>query len=88
MPVYVFSCDNKKCRSKGKPIELFMHASDYKIPVCKKCGDQMIRKFNSEEFSFTVDFKPGFDVGLGEYCDTKKQRDDFVEKKNLRRVRT
>ena len=84
MALYVFSCDNPKC-DVGEE-EIFMHMNEYHIPQCRKCGKEMRRIFKSVSFSFNFDFTPGYDTGLGEYCDTKRQRDNFVAQKNLRRV--
>ena len=79
---YEFHCDNEACSVEN--VEEFMNFEDYHIISCPNCGKPMRRLFTSH--AFVIDFKPGFDVGLGEYCDTKRQRENFVSEKNLRRV--
>jgi hypothetical protein len=37
--------------------------------------------------SMRIDFVPGFDIGLGKTFYTKKERDDELERKGLRKVR-
>jgi len=41
----------------------------------------MRRKFST--FAINVDFRSGWDMGLGEYIDTKKQREERLRAKRL-----
>jgi len=38
-------------------------------------------------FSFKVDFRAGWDPGLGKYINTRKQRDETAERMGRRRVK-
>jgi predicted nucleic acid-binding Zn ribbon protein len=49
------------------------------------CGSPMRRVFSAP--SMRIDFVPGFDIGLGKTFYTKKERDDELERKGLRKVR-
>jgi len=75
MPIYEF-----KCPECEKVVEVFQHSTTQKEEICE-CGAVM--KWKPSGFGFTFDFKSGWDMGLGEYVDTKKQRDDFVREKGL-----
>ena len=55
------------------------------IEMTCSCGTKMRRIYSSP--SVRVDFTPGFDIGLGKTFYTKKERDDELERKGLRKVR-
>ena len=79
--VYEFRCDpcGEMFQEDQSPHQ--EHRAD-----CPRCGLGARRLWSS--FSFVVDFRPGFDMGLGEYCDTKKDRSESVARNNLRRIRS
>ena len=83
MALYVFSCDNEDCSTKKE--EMFMSMKDYHLPDCPECGMEMRRVYTGVAFAFDIDFRAGFDTGLGEYCNTARQRDNYVSKYDLRR---
>jgi putative FmdB family regulatory protein len=78
MPLFEFKCD--ACGNSEDRIVPHRMTGEQ---ICE-CGERLRRVFSSYTFQF--DFKPGFDVGLGEYIATKRQRDDIVAKKGLRRI--
>ena len=54
----------------------------------EKCTQgHAIRRAFSAPARIKVDFVPGFDIGLGKDFSTKKERDDELERKGLRKVR-
>jgi predicted nucleic acid-binding Zn ribbon protein len=54
-------------------------------PTCEKCGVIMPKKFSL--FSFKMDFREGWDPGLGKYINTSKQRDQECERMGRRRIK-
>lgn len=80
MPLYSFACD--VC---GVQWDEFQSRGQRHVAVCPECGDKVKQRFTPP--SFRIDFVPGFDAGLGEYIDTKRQREEVVARNNLRRVR-
>jgi putative FmdB family regulatory protein len=78
MPMFEFVCD-----SCGKRDDRIIPHAKIEEQKCE-CGEKMRRVFSPYLFQF--DFRPGFDVGLGEYIATKKQRDNLVAEKGLRRI--
>ena len=81
MALYAFICDNDDCPVESR--EEFMSYDDYHLPVCEECGREMRRDYRNNSFSFQIDFRAGFDVGLGEYCNTARERDTYVDIHNL-----
>ena len=53
--------------------------------VCPTCYKKARRVYTPTRYS--VDFTPGFDWGLGEYIDTKRQRENIVAESDLRRIK-
>ena len=73
-----------ECEEHGY-FDCFHNFVDEYVGICDKCGRTGRRVW--EPAAFVIDFTPGFDVGLGEYVDTKKQRENIVAQNNLRRVK-
>jgi len=44
---YDFKCINDKCKECGKVKEFEMRVSEYHIPKCEKCGEEMQRVYSS-----------------------------------------
>jgi putative FmdB family regulatory protein len=80
MPLYSFFCD--VC---GVEWDEFQKHDVRHVAVCPECGVVVKQRF--KPFMFKFDFKPGWDPGLGEYVDTKKQREETVARNNLRRIK-
>jgi len=79
MPLFDFQCT-------GCGIIQERYEKDRQVPVtCDTCGAPMKSKYTS--FSFSMDFKPGFDYGLGKYVTSKKQRENIIAEKGLRRIK-
>lgn len=78
MPLFEYRCD--RCG-----IALDELQSEPKPPLCPKCEHEMRRRFSS--FRTIVDFRPGWDQGLGTYVDTKRQRQAEMEKRGLVRIK-
>jgi len=55
--------------------------ADLHVADCPSCKDSARRLYAVPKV--TVDFKPGFDMGLGEYVDTKRQRDTRADELGL-----
>ena len=81
MPVYEFNCD--QC---GRTEEDFFFLTTGDIEHnCTTCNIRANRVFSV--FRHKMEFRDGWDGGLGEYVDTKKQRETFMRDKGLRRQR-
>ena len=76
MAIYQFRCDHCNREFEEEQPLLDQHL---KAPC--QCGEQARRVWTPVHFS--VAFRDGWDVGLGEYVDTKRQRDQLVRDKNL-----
>lgn len=74
--LYDFHCDY--C---AVTFEVYQPINDEHKASCPKCGQSARRIYTPTPHSFT--FKAGWDAGLGEYVDTKKQRETFVREKGL-----
>ena len=84
MKIYEFKCMNEKCPKKGEIIQEIQNMHDNHIAKCVNC-DKLMRRIYSLG-GFSIDFKPGFDPGLGEYVETKRQRENIISENNLRRI--
>lgn len=73
-----------KCEEHGN-FDIFHHYDDEYGAICPECKKEGKRVWSP--FSFTFDFKYGWDVGLGEYVDTKKQREELCRDKGLSRIK-
>lgn len=79
MPLVGYNC------KKHGYFDCFHKFEDVYKGECPVCGSEGSRVW--EPSMFVVDFRDGFDPGLGEYVATKRQRDNLVAERNLRRVR-
>ena len=84
MPLYDFICKNKKC--KTKVYDEFQAPDDKHDAYCPECGKKHHKTYSLA--GFVMDFREGFDPGLGEYMNTARQRDTFVDRNELRRVKS
>ena len=75
MILYSFSCPEHGDFSDFRDVE------DRNNGKCEKCK----RVYGN--FGISIDFTPGWDVGFGKYIDTKRQRDNLLSEKGLRRER-
>lgn len=80
MPLYSFACD--MC---GVEWDEFQSRDRKHVSNCPECGVPVKQRFTPP--SFRIDFKPGWDPGLGQYVDTKRDRENIVAKNDLRRWR-
>ena len=80
MAFYDFFCD--ECGQAYEAQQRMMEKHEYECPACKKPA----RRIYSATFH-NVDFRYGWDVGMGQYVDTKKDRETFMREKGLRRIR-
>ena len=72
------------CEEHG-PFEKILSMDEEHEALCPVCKTKARRLFNSLPFS--VDFTAGYDPGLGEYVDTKRQRENIISKSDLRRIK-
>ncbi len=80
MPVFEFHCD--RCDLSE---DVFQGAHEVHEHKCDKCGNPSRRIYSP---AITVmEFSAGFDMGLGTYVDTKKQRETEMRERNLVRIR-
>ena len=83
MPIYGFKCINEECEVKEFDDWQEMHSEHVAwCPTCKKKG-RRIFTFGM----FNVDFKPGWDPGLGKWVDTKMQRENTLAEKGYTRIK-
>ena len=73
--IYEFVCD--EC---GKHYETDQKMNDSHEYTCE-CGEKTRRIYTATPHK--VDFRHGYDVGLGKYIDNKKQREDVRREKGL-----
>lgn len=78
--IYEFQCET--CENKWDEFQKIEDEHDSK---CPSCGKKVHRLYSP--LPHTIDFRSGYDPGLGEYVDTKKQRDRIMNENNLRRVK-
>ena len=77
MALFEYECD---C---GRKKEVFSTAP--RPPMCE-CGKKMKRKWSGGSLGIKFTFKSGWDEGLGMHIETKKQRDEILREKHLRRI--
>mgnify|MGYP003144614738 CR=1 FL=1 len=82
MPIRDYEC--QKCGNKD--VHIHRMSEDYPRSIKCDCGGEMDYKWGAP--SFRVDFRAGWDDGAGENFDTKRQRDNFLQEKGLRRIRS
>ena len=80
MALYEFFCD--ECGGAYEVRQPMLEEHTYECPKCKKPARRI---YSATPFFF--DFWYGWDPGLGEYVDTRKDRESFARKKGLRRHR-
>lgn len=83
MPAYEYKCKNKKC--KTKVFSTFEPMVMDHVGHCPDCKTEGKRVFSLA--GFVIDFRPGWDPGLGQFMNTARQRDTYVDKHELRRVK-
>ncbi len=82
---YEFKCKNKECKTQVFSTFQPMDLDHDHVGFCPDCKKEGKRVFNPK--TFIMDFTAGFDPGLGEHMNTARQRDTFVDKNNLRRIK-
>ena len=80
MTLYLYKCE---C---GREQEEFQDKDAPRECKCGRCGKDMKQTWRS--LAITSGFTDGFDPGLGEYFNTQRERDYFVDSNNLRRVKS
>lgn len=80
MPLYSFLCD-----ACGVEWDEFQGTHDKHVACCPECGKRVKQQF--KPFIFKFDFKPGWDAGLGQYVDTKREREDVMARNDLKRIK-
>lgn len=78
MPLYEF----EHCEERFTE---FQAMEDAHKARCPKCGKKARRLYGFGKVD--VEFRPGWDDGLGVYVDTKKQREDVMRAQGARRIR-
>lgn len=73
MAIYEYECE---CGKRYEELQNEPHRH-----IGCTCGKRANRVYST--FRTIVDFRPGWDCGMGEYVDTKKQRDEFLKAKGL-----
>jgi len=81
MPFYEYRCINPMCKT-DKYTE-FQKMDEVHESFSPDCGEKANRIYGLG--TFIIDFKPGYDAGLGEYVNTAKQRDEIMKTHGLRR---
>jgi hypothetical protein len=78
MPLRNYLC---KC---GYQDDRLFHKEYPKSIECPECGGDM--DYRLGPVLFRVEFQSGFDTSAGEYFDKKRDRDNWLEKNNRRKV--
>jgi len=79
MPMYEFKCD--KCGGSLTDIYDYDNIGN---PLC--CKKPMRRVFSM--FRAIIDFRDGFDIGLGKYFNTARERNNYIAEHDIRRLRS
>jgi len=74
-----------RCPECNQSTEEFRRVDDREPSNCEKCGVKMKRVYNPTPFTF--DFKYGWDEGLGKYVDSKRERQQEMDRLGVRRIR-
>jgi putative FmdB family regulatory protein len=74
---YEYVCD------KHGVFEVWQGMNEPHRASCPRCHQEARRKFGVVPHKF--DFRDGWDPGLGEYVDTKRDRERYVREKGLTR---
>ena len=81
---YVFKCTNPECKNHQKEYEVYLDRDAEHKSRCPACRHKAQRVFSLG--AFTVDFRAGFDVGLGRYVNTKMERENFIAERGIRKI--
>lgn len=79
MPLYQFRCP--KC---GKEIEELL-PFDHDNPLCAEHSHGKMEQVLTP-FSFSIDFRDGFDIGAGRNFNTARERNAYLQENNLKRM--
>lgn len=82
---YGFKCVNEDCDKFGIEYEDLLERDGEHKSRCPVCHRKAQRVFSLA--GFTMDFKPGFDVGLGEYVSSANERDNICAERGYRRIK-
>lgn len=74
-----------KCTNCGYRFDEFQSHKQPHVSKCPRCSQMAKRVYTPVYFNF--DFWYGWDEGLGEYCDTKSDRERYMREKKLERIR-
>lgn len=80
MPLYNFVCDVCSVEwdeFQGRDVK---HVSN-----CPECGIAVGQRFTPP--AFRIDFTSGWDPGLGQYVDTKRERENIIARDGLKRMK-
>lgn len=80
---YEYKCKNKEC--KTQVFSVFEPMDMEHVGFCPDCKKEGKRIYYPK--AFTIDFTAGFDPALGAHMNSARQRDTYVDKNDLRRVR-
>lgn len=76
-----------RCTRCGKVQEFITGFDQFPKSAKCSCGARARYQFRpTRAFAFNFTFKYGWDPGAGKYFDSKRQRDTYLDRKNLRRV--
>ena len=81
---YGFKCVNPDCKQYNKEYSEILERDAEHLSSCPSCKQKAQRVFSLSGFS--MGFKAGFDVGLGQYVDTQRQRDNICSEKGYRKI--
>lgn len=76
MPIRIY-----KCPFCGKELQE-LHFGVYQNRIKCECGHFARHKWTPPGL-IKMDFRPGFDIGLGRNFDTKRERDNYLARHNL-----
>lgn len=82
---YVFKCVNPACEMEQEPYDDYLERDTEHKSHCSLCGKKAQRIFSLA--GFTIDFTPGFDVGLGRHIETKAERENYIAENGIRKLR-
>lgn len=69
------------CKEHG-PFDVFDKYDKARCPECRKLCK---RDWSRNNFSFSVDFKPGWQPAFGKWVDTKRERNNLAAEQGLMR---
>jgi len=81
---YEFKCINPECRGFHQEyVEVLERDGEHKSK-CPECNKKSQRVFS--KVSFSMDFTPGFDYGLGRHIETKMERENYIAERGIRKL--